>query len=231
MQQLCLQTEYQKNPNSLIHIRCITALAFFKTKLSQKKNNGYKDLFKHVEQTWIGYMSAQNEYVSDRFSLDVWNMYQLTLRGPPRINNATEGWHNALRSFYRASHPQIYKIIDRIQKEQPLQEVTMAQVLSGHPPTKGLKKYDSLSKGCRENLSRYRSIPSQGVLGGNPRKYLHAIVNHLIIISTYQLHNLFSFSFSNSFSYSFSFSNSFSYVHKLHSHIHITHILYYLLRK
>lgn len=168
-----LQAEYQKNANCLQHIRYLAALAFipaadvcksfnalkgfafFKTKLRQKKSNGYQDLFKYIEQTWIGKVNDRNEYQSGRFTLDTWNMYEMALDGLPRTNNATEGWHNALRIFFGASHPQIYRFIDGIKKEQALQEVTMAHVLSGHPPKKGLKKYDDLTNRLKAIVKTY----------------------------------------------------------------------------
>lgn len=173
VQRFGLQAEYQKNANCLQHIRCIAALAFiptadvcksfnslkefafFKNKLRQKKNNGYHDLFKYVEETWIGRVNDEGQYTSGRFTLESWNMYEMVLNGLPRTNNATEGWHISLRHFLGASHPQIYKFIDGIKKEQATQEVTMAQVVSGHPPKKGLKKFDDLTKRLKTIVKTY----------------------------------------------------------------------------
>lgn len=144
-----MQTQYSTNINIATHIRFIAALAFvptndvfrwyialkgfafFKNKLSSKSDNGIKKLLKYVEQTWIGSNDREGNYRSGRFSIGIWDMYDMVLNGLPRTNNTTEGWHNSIRTFFGAHHPQIFKLIQGIKTKQGLQEVVMAQLQPG----------------------------------------------------------------------------------------------------
>lgn len=73
----------------------------------------------------------------------------------PRTNNATEGWHNAIRTFFGARHPQIFKFIDGIKLEQGLQETKMNQLQAGHAPKTGQKKYKDITAKLKNVVKTY----------------------------------------------------------------------------
>lgn len=99
VQEYGMQTSYSSNINVAQHIRYIAALAFvpsadvykcyvalkgfafFKQKINSKSDNGFKNLLKYVEDTWIGGKNPDGSYRSGRFSIELWNMYALALNG------------------------------------------------------------------------------------------------------------------------------------------------------
>lgn len=168
-----LQSEYCNNINVASHIRYMAALAFvspedvfrwytalkvfafFRTKLASKSDNSINKLLKYVQQTWMGSKDRKSTYRSGRFPIKVWNMYDMVLNGLPRTNNATEGWCNAIRTFFDARHPQIYKFMHGVKTEQGLQEATKAQITAGNPQTKGQRKYSDLTKRLQTVVKTY----------------------------------------------------------------------------
>lgn len=73
----------------------------------------------------------------------------------PRTNNSVEGWHNALKTFIGQSHPNIFKFIAAIQKEQDLQEMNMAQMSASQDPEPQRKKYKTLNVRIKNIVEDY----------------------------------------------------------------------------
>lgn len=145
-----LQTIYGTDVTFAQNMRCLAALAFvppcdvvkcyeelkqsdfFKEKLngSSVVDVAVQNVLLYFEKTWIGY-SVQNRYVMPLFAIVMWNMYQLTLDGFPRTNNAVEAWHNAIKILFGVHHPSIFKFIDGIKLEQDSVEITMSKMMCG----------------------------------------------------------------------------------------------------
>ena len=51
--------------------------------------------------------------------------------GGPHTNNHLEFWHNRIKKIVRKLHPNIYKLIEILQKEQAIIEVTIRQLEEG----------------------------------------------------------------------------------------------------
>lgn len=62
----------------------------------------------------------------------MWNMCAITLQQLPRTNNAVEGWHNAINQFIGCKHPSIWTFIEKIKKEQGIQELKMVQMMNNN---------------------------------------------------------------------------------------------------
>lgn len=58
-------------------------------------------------------------------------LISVSLLGLPRTSNHAEGWHNRINSFLGCAHPQIFKFVESLKKEQILQEVNMSQLDTG----------------------------------------------------------------------------------------------------
>lgn len=159
-----LQTIYAEDPEFAQYMRCLAALAFippgdvlqhfstlkkfafFKEKLSGKTpvDLGVQKIFDYMENTWIGKI-VRRKYVSGLFPLELWNVYQITLEGSCRTNNAIEAWHNAMQIFFGVSHPSIFKFIKGIKEEQDATEILIAKMMSGLPIARKNKKYEDLA--------------------------------------------------------------------------------------
>ena len=57
------------------------------------------------------------------FPMDIWNMFDRAAEELPKTNNFVEGWHRSFQSNVGSSHPNIWKFIGYIQREQALQQV------------------------------------------------------------------------------------------------------------
>ena len=66
------------------------------------------------------------------FDLGLWNMYNQTLDDLPRTNNAVEGWHHSFQANVGACHPNFWKLIDILKREQILTQVNIAQARASH---------------------------------------------------------------------------------------------------
>ena len=75
----------------------------------------YSDYFQH---TWL----------NGNFRLQMWNYFSYA---DPCTNNHLEGWHNRIKKMARKSHPNIYELIEILQKEQAATEVTIRQLEGG----------------------------------------------------------------------------------------------------
>ena len=75
------------------------------------------------------------------FDLGLWNMYNQTLDDLPRTNNAVEGWHRSFQANVGAYHPNFWKFIDILKREQNLTQVNIAQAQAGHQPEPQRRRY------------------------------------------------------------------------------------------
>ena len=66
------------------------------------------------------------------FDLALWNMYDQTIGDLLRTNNAVEGWHRRFQANIGAYHPNFWKFIDILKREQSLNHVNISQARAGH---------------------------------------------------------------------------------------------------
>ena len=67
-------------------------------------------------------------------------MYEHTLQGHPRNKNAVEGWHRSFQASVGGCHPNFWKFIDILKREQNLAQVHTDQVGYTDLCTDSLKK-------------------------------------------------------------------------------------------
>ena len=61
-------------------------------------------------------------------------MYDQTIGDLLRTNNAVEGWHRRFQANVGAYHPNFWKFIDILKREQSLNHVNISQARAGHQP-------------------------------------------------------------------------------------------------
>lgn len=98
----------------------------------------------YFEDVYVGRV-RRNRRGSPSFPISMWNMYDRVLEDLPRTNNSLEGWHNRLQSNISACHPNIWKFLQVLKKEQALNEVIINQMLAGQQGPPKRKKYQDLS--------------------------------------------------------------------------------------
>lgn len=120
-------------PSDVVHhFERLKSFEFFKNALAGKSPTdiGVQKFLIYMEETWVG-KNTRHNYHPGLFDLQLWNVYELTLRSFPRTNNAIEAWHNAIATMFGIHHPNIFKFIDGIKLEQDATEVLIHQMFAG----------------------------------------------------------------------------------------------------
>ena len=72
----------------------------------------------YFEDTSIGRLRPGGHRRVPLFDLGLWNMYNQALDDLPRTNNAVEGWHRNFQANVGVYHPNFWKFIDILKREQ-----------------------------------------------------------------------------------------------------------------
>ena len=96
-----------------------------------------------VDYTYIGRLRPGGHRRVPLFEFGLWNMYNQTLDDLPiaRTNSAVEGWHRSFQANVGAYHPNFWKFIDILKREQNLTQVNIAQARAGHQPEPQRRRY------------------------------------------------------------------------------------------
>lgn len=62
----------------------------------------------------------------------MWNVYQASIDGSIRTNNHVEAWHSKFAKLMNSHHPNIWKFLSQLQKEQQENENQFIQMRGGH---------------------------------------------------------------------------------------------------
>lgn len=140
VQQLGLQQDYRTDEQLRNQVRHLMALGFIPTGhvrhvfaiLRQQADHRLAALFDYFEHQWI-----------HNTPLAMWNVYGLRRR----TNNDLEGWHYRFNALVQKHHPNIFLLIECIQKEQAATEVTVHQILGGGQHVNRINaKYESINR-------------------------------------------------------------------------------------
>ena len=93
------------------------------------------------------------------FDLALWNMYDQTIGDLLRTNNAVEGWHRRFQANVGAYHPNFWKFIDILKREQSLNHVNISQARAGYQPEPQRRRYQDSNRTNKEYRPR---LPQQG---------------------------------------------------------------------
>lgn len=177
-----LQRRYETDADFALNIRHLSALAFVPVDYLVESfdilcdNNVFppeaQPVLDYFEDTWIGRPDRRQRRRAPRFSHNMWNCYEGVLQNLPKTNNSLEGWHRGFQEQVCADHPNIWKFISAIKKEQSLSEVKIEQYLSGQLPPAGKRKY----RDCAERIRRLvlNFVPENGRL-----EYLRGIAHNI----------------------------------------------------
>ena len=80
------------------------------------------------------------------FDLALWNMYDQTIGDLLRTSNAVEGWHRRFQANIGAYHPNFWKFIDILKREQSLNHVNISQARAGHQSEPQRRRYQDSNR-------------------------------------------------------------------------------------
>ncbi|KAB0801401.1 hypothetical protein PPYR_01533 [Photinus pyralis] len=152
-----LKREYERNPEVALTLKLLPALAFVPP---QDVIPAFEDICEqnifspelqvivdYFEDTWIGRPQRRGRR-PPHFAINMWNCFDAVQHGLPKTNNAVEGWHRAFQMQLCADHPNIWKFISALKREQSINELRIEQHISGQPPTISRKEY----RDCAQRL-------------------------------------------------------------------------------
>ena len=186
IQQNGLAVLYENDDEFSILMRMIAALAFVpevdvpqafydvenEIRNNYNNNNGIDVVIDYFEDTYVGRQRRGRPRANPMFPLNIWNMNARTQDELPRTNNHVEGWHRRFSGNCDCLHPNIWKFIRSLQREESLVCAEVHQVLGGHPVVQK-KKYAQCAERVKNVVNTYAARRAN-ILG-----YLRAIAHNL----------------------------------------------------
>ena len=135
-----MQIRYSQDGELAIRIRMIAALAFaaphevaslFADVAGQLPTPETDDLIGYFERTYIGRTLPGGAYRPALFPINMWNHHFDTALGLPRTTNAVEAWHRSFKATVGCQHPNFWKFITALKREQGLVEIRQAKYIAG----------------------------------------------------------------------------------------------------
>ena len=120
-------------------------------------------LFEYFEATWLGSSGRLRRRSTPLFHHGLWNQYDAAANGGQKTNNAFEGWHHALQSGNRLSHPTILKVLHFLQREQSLMENRIARIQASEKFKKDAK-YEASSERLVKILRIVKTIEQKKLI-------------------------------------------------------------------
>ena len=114
------------------------------------KENYWKSAL-YKEETFI------KKGISKPYDLALWNKYDQTIEDLLRTNNAVEGWHRRFQANVGAYHPDFWKFIDILKREQSLNHVNISQARAGHQPEPQRRRYQDSNRRIKNIVQDYHN--------------------------------------------------------------------------
>ena len=105
------------------------------------------------------------------FDLALWIMYDQTIGDLLRTNNAVEGWHRRFQANVGAYHPNFWKFIDILKREQSLNHVNISQARAGHQPEPRRRRYQDSNRRMKNIVHNYHNM--------DRLQYLHGLAHNI----------------------------------------------------
>jgi len=144
-----LQVQYGADEELGLHLRMLSALAFlppqdvvegFDTLCAEIRGRfeDLADVLEYFEDTYVGHFQHNAPRWRPMFPNELWNMFERTHKELPRTNNNVEG---CVSSTFSACHPNFWRFIGVLKREESVVRVGILQELGGHPPPPQRRRY------------------------------------------------------------------------------------------
>ena len=162
-----LKREYEANPEIAITLKMLPALAFVPIQdiVDAFENLCDQNIFSpelqvivdYFKDTWLSRPQWRGRQQRQPFfALNMWNCYDGVQDGLPKTNNFLEGWHRGFQMQISAEHPNIWKFISALKREQSLNELRIEQHVSGQQPPIGRRVYRDSAQRLLTLVNNYR---------------------------------------------------------------------------
>ena len=131
-------------------------------------DNFPQELVSYFETHYIG--GERRRRVEPTFPIALWNVFERVEHNRSRTNNSIEGYHNALQSSMTNMHPNLWKLISYLKKEEILARKKKCDLDRGD--AEGTKKvYSDINTRLQRQVIGYNSAQK--------RNYLRCIAGNL----------------------------------------------------
>ena len=96
----------------------------------------------YFEPTWL----------NRQLPVRMWNVFHSNVR----TNNQVESWHSRLNRTVGLVHPNVYRLLDSLRREQTFTELTLRQARQGASPPRRRPKYRLLNRRLERLPDAYR---------------------------------------------------------------------------
>ena len=125
----------------------------------------------YFEDTYIGRLRPGGHRRAPLFDMELWNMYNQTIDDLPRTNNAVEGCHRSFQANVGAYHPNFWRFINILKREQNLTQVNIAQARAGHPAEPQRRRYQDSNQRIKNIVQDY---PNRNIM-----QYLRGLAHNI----------------------------------------------------
>ena len=87
----------------------------------------------------------------------MWNCNEAAVEAMPKTNNSVEGWHRGFESTVETYHPNVFRFIEALLREQVLTETKYEEKVAGEPPKKKKKIYRDNAARLQRLVQKYNS--------------------------------------------------------------------------
>ena len=115
------------------------------------------EFLSYFEVNYIGVIKGRGgnrRGPSPLFPISIWNMNLRTQRSMPRTNNSLKGFHSALSNNAQQPHANLWKLIDRLMKEEVLSQTNVLQMERGDERST-TTKYKNINNRLQQIVTRY----------------------------------------------------------------------------
>lgn len=161
-----LQNSYNNDAVFALQARMITSMAFIPLidleaaleELGNHLPNDLQPILDWFEDTYIGRRNRRgNGRRPPLFPVEMWNVYERSLRGEDRTNNHAEAAHRRLQTELGMTKPTIWIFIDSLRKVQHGRDLFYEQLVAGRNPPLKLKKYRDADERIIRILREYNN--------------------------------------------------------------------------
>ena len=114
--------------------------------------------------------------VPPRFPPELWNVFETVRAGVMRTTNSIEGWHSGFQKKVATHHPNIWKFMDFLRKDESNNSGLITQLLAGHSRIKHpiKRKYVTNLRRIKEMVRTYETYKNNQI-----RTYLRGLAHRI----------------------------------------------------
>ncbi len=174
-----LKKEYESNEDLALSLKMLPAMSFLpQAMISGSFSLVIDDIIETCEDLELdvdisdkcdqvalyfksNYVENQISQRPPKFPLHLWNHRDGAREGIARTNNAVEGWHYGIQTYFSGSHPNMWVILTNLRKDMAVQKFNYLQYTQGSyaPRRQKYEKLNETTKQLIENANLEEVVP------------------------------------------------------------------------